>query len=171
MSDPNNNNGAGPSQPSLRDIAEPVAISPTIQEFRGERYWFRPTRRTFVRQLRGQKARLLSHAVYSAAHGDIPVGWHIHHIDRDRTNNALSNLEALSPEDHAAEHRDEQRTQGLLNGPQLDRGRRKPRPQELFTCTECGTEYLARRAHGLKTNRCCSHACHMRVYRRRKNNV
>lgn len=165
------NNGSGPSQPSLRDIAEAVAISPTIQEFMGERYWFRPTRRMFVRQLRGRKARLLSHAVYSTAHGDVPAGWHVHHVDRDRTNNVLSNLVALSPEDHAAEHRDEQRARGLLNGPRLDRGRRQPRLQELFACLECGTGYWARRAHGLKTNKCCSHACHMRAYRRRKNDV
>lgn len=149
-----------------------MVISPTIQEFRGERYWFRPHRRTFVRQLKGQKTRILSRDVYSAAHGDVPVGWQVHHKDRNRLNNELDNLVAMSPEDHAAEHREEQRAHGLRIGVlNFDRGRRKPRPQELFVCVECGSGYSARRCHGLKANKYCSRACNMRAYRRRKNNA
>lgn len=34
----------------------------------------------------------------------IPKGWHIHHIDGDRNNNDISNLEMLKPDDHAKKH-------------------------------------------------------------------
>ena len=34
----------------------------------------------------------------------IPDGWHIHHIDGDRFNNNLSNLECLPPKRHGERH-------------------------------------------------------------------
>ncbi len=42
--------------------------------------------------------------VWQCANGAIPVGHQIHHIDQNRTNNKLWNLEALRPAEHKREH-------------------------------------------------------------------
>jgi hypothetical protein len=42
--------------------------------------------------------------VWEDAHGPIPQGYHIHHIDLDTHNNALDNLACLSPSEHAQLH-------------------------------------------------------------------
>lgn len=42
--------------------------------------------------------------VWEEANGPIPEGWEVHHVDGDRFNNELSNLVAMSPEDHRAHH-------------------------------------------------------------------
>jgi hypothetical protein len=36
--------------------------------------------------------------------GTIPEGYHIHHIDNDRFNNTIENLECLNPSDHIKNH-------------------------------------------------------------------
>lgn len=47
---------------------------------------------------------LLHRAVYRGSHGDIPTGYHVHHIDFDPFNNDPGNLIALSPSEHARVH-------------------------------------------------------------------
>ena len=42
--------------------------------------------------------------VWSSAHGDIPSGHHIHHIDEDTSNNSVDNLRCLTPAEHSAQH-------------------------------------------------------------------
>lgn len=43
--------------------------------------------------------------IYEEHHNTkIPNGWHIHHIDGNRNNNDISNLEMLSPDEHAKKH-------------------------------------------------------------------
>ena len=42
--------------------------------------------------------------IYEQAHGPIPEGMHIHHIDGDKRNNALENLVALTPREHVRTH-------------------------------------------------------------------
>lgn len=42
--------------------------------------------------------------VWSEAHGPIPDGFHVHHIDGDRSNNALENLRAVSFAEHRRLH-------------------------------------------------------------------
>ncbi|MGR3315405.1 MAG: HNH endonuclease signature motif containing protein [Roseovarius indicus] len=42
--------------------------------------------------------------VWERANGPIPEGYQIHHLDSDRTNNKLRNLEALLPGDHKRAH-------------------------------------------------------------------
>ncbi len=43
--------------------------------------------------------------VWYCSFGVIPEGFHIHHKDGDKLNNRISNLECLSPSEHAKEHR------------------------------------------------------------------
>lgn len=41
---------------------------------------------------------------YLKEKGPIPIGFHVHHIDEDSTNNDINNLEVLSPEEHSKKH-------------------------------------------------------------------
>lgn len=45
--------------------------------------------------------------IYEEHHGIIPDGFHIHHLDGNPSNNDISNLIAISPEEHAILHNDE----------------------------------------------------------------
>src|ERR1017187_10388860 len=50
--------------------------------------------------------RRLHQAVWRATHGDIPKGCHIHHVDGNTLNNAIENLECVTPlrsEEHTSE--------------------------------------------------------------------
>lgn len=42
--------------------------------------------------------------VYREYYGDIPKGFHVHHIDRNNRNNSPENLEAITPSQHFARH-------------------------------------------------------------------
>lgn len=44
------------------------------------------------------------HIVYAWFHGEVPYGKQIHHIDGNCLNNAIDNLEALTPSEHRAKH-------------------------------------------------------------------
>lgn len=72
-------------------------VSDTIQEFQGLRYYL------CDRYFQKNGARL--HVkVWETSNGPTPDGWHIHHKDEDRSNNQLSNLEALPGPEHLALH-------------------------------------------------------------------
>jgi hypothetical protein len=45
--------------------------------------------------------------IYESHHGKIPKGYHIHHIDGNPFNNEISNLQCVSPEEHAEIHKNE----------------------------------------------------------------
>lgn len=51
-----------------------------------------------------QGPRYLHRDIWEAANGPIPDGWHVHHRDGDPSNNAVENLECVSPKDHASRH-------------------------------------------------------------------
>ena len=48
--------------------------------------------------------KALHREVWKEHNGEIPDGFHIHHIDGDPTNNDIENLECVTPEEHAARH-------------------------------------------------------------------
>lgn len=76
---------------------EVTVISPTIQEFDGQRYYL--CGKYFRR-----RAHLLHRMVWASAHGVIQKGMHIHHVDHDRTNNQLGNLHAMPMVEHLSHH-------------------------------------------------------------------
>lgn len=82
----------------------------------------------------------LHRAVWAAAHGEIPTGHHIHHIDGDTGNNAVENLECLTPKQHAAKHPwTEERIDRIAD--HLDRCRRLA---NVWHASEAGIEFHRR---------------------------
>nr|WP_255567496.1 HNH endonuclease [Corynebacterium sp. TAE3-ERU16] len=72
--------------------------------FQGRRYTIGVN--GYYRATEGDR-ELLHRAVWKHHRGDIPDGWDVHHIDHDKTNNAVENLHCLSKADHAALHASE----------------------------------------------------------------
>jgi hypothetical protein len=64
------------------------------------------------------KRTLLHRDVWEDAHGKIPKGWDVHHLDCDRENNALSNLEILPKAEHTRKYspHNNQYTRGRKKG-------------------------------------------------------
>lgn len=72
-------------------------VSDRAQDFNGERYYL--CGRYFQR--RGKR---LHRAVYEFHNGEIKKGFHVHHIDGDRSNNQIENLSLVAGRVHAAAH-------------------------------------------------------------------
>jgi NADH:ubiquinone oxidoreductase subunit len=70
-------------------------------DFNGERYTVRNT--GYYGRTRGKRT-LLHRDVWEASNGPIPSGWDIHHIDNDKTNNAVENLECLPKSEHTRKY-------------------------------------------------------------------
>ena len=64
------------------------------------KYYFKHTTRNSERK----GARQLHRAVWEFYNGEIPKGYHIHHIDGDIDNNDISNLECISASEHLSMH-------------------------------------------------------------------
>jgi len=56
-----------------------------------------------LHQTRGKRT-LLHRDVWEFYKGPIPKGWDIHHIDLDRENNAIENLECLPKAEHTSKY-------------------------------------------------------------------
>ena len=81
----------------LRPRPEP---GPT-QEFNGRSYSLKPT--GYYAQTSGER-RHMHRDVWEYHHGPIPPGWDVHHIDEDKSNNDIDNLECLPKADHTRLH-------------------------------------------------------------------
>lgn len=64
----------------------------------------RDERRAFVKVAEPNVWELRARLVWIEAHGQIPKGAHIHHVNRDKTDDRIENLELLTPTEHNAEH-------------------------------------------------------------------
>src|SRR5690606_28863109 len=65
----------------------------------------RNDQRAFVKVAEPNVWRLRAHVVYEEAHGPIPTGKVIHHVNHDSLDDRPENLVALSRADHLNEHR------------------------------------------------------------------
>ena len=162
---------------------QPTVISPTIQEFDGLRYYL--CGRYFQR-----KGVRLHRKVWEKNNGPIPDGYHVHHKNEDRTNNAPSNLELLpSPEHLGGRHGEASAERGresigkandaasVWHG--TDEGRRwhsehyerhlrsKLAEWVDVVCHECGAIWQTRFANSSYA-KFCSGACKARDLRRRR---
>jgi hypothetical protein len=89
-----------------------------IIEWSGKRWRRYPSsehtsNRTYFSRGTADRPIWLHRAVWADAHGPIPAGHHIHHIDGNPANNAVDNLQCLTPQQHADMHpwSDERRAQ------------------------------------------------------------
>lgn len=79
--------------------AYPHPIGPAWMDENG--YW-----RICIRGKDGRwKTRYLHRLIYEQAHGPIPPGHDIHHLDEDKANCSLSNLRSLPREAHMSWHK------------------------------------------------------------------
>lgn len=77
----------------------PAALPPVM--FNGAKYTLRNT--GYFGKTTGGRT-LLHRDLWEHHNGPIPDGYDIHHIDHDRTNNELSNLELIDRGEHARRH-------------------------------------------------------------------
>jgi hypothetical protein len=137
--------------------------------------------RVYYSPPRGSGLEQYHREIYKRHHGPIPDGYHVHHKDDDPFNNDPSNLVALSPPEHFAEHADEvlERNRGPRQQAHLadvrhlasewhrsDEGRAwhrehgartwEDREHVEYTCVTCGTKFLSRNPRGAKH---CSKQC------------
>lgn len=157
-------------------------LSETIQEFNGERFYLCG----FYFQHKGKR---LHRVVWEYHNGDIPNGYHVHHIDGDRTNNAIENLSLLQGSTHLKNHgaSEERRENGrrairlaIEVAPEWHRsaaGKKwhsehskkiwENRQEMEYTCTMCGRTYTTRHIYK-KGNHFCGNNCRARYGRRKR---
>lgn len=73
------------------------------QEFLGIKYYKKPQgyyKSEFVKY----GGKLLHRVVWEHFNGQIPSGFHIHHINGNKADNSIENLEAISASDHSTHH-------------------------------------------------------------------
>ena len=90
--------------------------------------------------------KLLHRAIWEAANGEVPEGCDIHHIDENKSNNSLENLQCLTVSEHCALHA---RKQGQCP------------PSVPCLCKQCGKEFLGKH-HDAQF---CSVACYSKWLR------
>ena len=74
-------------------------VSREIQYYKGKKYIRREGEKYF------KSHRFYLHrVVWEDNFGEIPQGYHIHHIDHDRSNNRISNLQCIKGSKHMSEH-------------------------------------------------------------------
>ena len=124
--------------------------------------------------------KFLHRAIWEDANGPIPKGYHIHHKDHDRGNNALENLEIVHGAEHLSRHhkghgrRPDAALVALVEWRKTDAGKTFHhemgkrnehflRQKKEFICECCGSKFTTE-PHG--RNRFCSNACRAKQRRR-----
>ena len=156
---------------------DPIPLSATAQEYRGERYY----RCGPYFQRKGKR---LHRAVWEDANGTIPDGFHVHHRDHNRSNNALSNLALMEAKKHLQHHYEprgisESARNAAAEWHRSESGREWHRKhyrenvaqmhkrKTTGTCQHCGSEYVVS-AHIAPNRKFCGPNCKARALRKRR---
>lgn len=157
------------------------------QEFNGIKFYQTSETDYFRHSVKG--TTLLMHRyVWEFYNCKIPKGYHVHHIDGDKSNNDISNLQLLKGAEHwglhgklLTEEEREWRRQNIVTkavpkavewhkseeGKQWHKqqvaNRRDNRTTRICTCLECGKEFSV---FSNKNSKYCSGACKARAYRK-----
>ena len=133
-------------------MSEFVDGPPSWREFQGRRFFFNHK----VGRYKDSTGLMLAKAVWCATNGPVPDGYDIHHINEDRADDALANLELRSSREHRAEHsfanghqQPEKRSAAAREAAKRAWASRKP---VVRICEECGEPYETRST----TSRFCS---------------
>ncbi len=156
----------------------PRVVSDTTQEFLGVRYY----RCGFYFQRKGSR---LHRAVWVSNRGPIPKGYHVHHKDGDRSNNAFDNLELLAASVHLSGHSkltgriSSEARSAAASWHRSEEGRAwhsrhyraviQPKMAEriALSCQHCGQAFEARRIF-VRQSKFCTPACKARALRKRR---
>lgn len=159
-----------------------IVVSDTIQEFMGARYYLCG----YYYQRKGKR---LHRAVWEYFNGEIPEGYHVHHIDENRANNDIENLSLMPGIEHINNHaKTEKRRENGRKAIRVaieiapewhhsDEGKawHSEHAKETWAkhgeheeiCTGCGKTFMSRDL-GHKGNHFCHPNCKARFYRRKK---
>lgn len=157
-------------------------VSPTIQTFNGESFYLCGS----YFQHRGKR---LHREVWRYHHGEIPKGYHVHHIDEDRSHNDIENLCLMTEHDHEVLHGAEEGRKQISrkNIEKAQEGARKwhgspeglayhsilgkenwtKRTTQTYTCSYCGKEFQTKRIYGKNVNHFCHNNCKAAFRRKR----
>ena len=81
---------------------------PDVLEWNGRRFTFHKGI-GYYRETSGDRT-LMHRAIWEHHNDTIPDGWDVHHVDGNRTNNSIDNLECLPKAEHTANHISERGT-------------------------------------------------------------
>ena len=98
----------------------------------------------------------LHRQIYIDNFGEIPKGFHIHHIDGDTENNSPDNLQALPPEVHATMYLKDMTDEELAAHKKRMSEAQLRRKQYEYECENCRKKFLSRRKGNV---RYCSKEC------------
>ena len=157
-------------------------ISNTVQKFNGESYYY--CGNYFQR-----KGKRLHRAVWEYHNGVIPTGYHVHHVDKNRANNAIDNLELISGAEHLSQHMYEPERveksrqsigkareaarkwhgspEGKAFHSQRGKDNWKVRAMHTYTCSYCGKEYQTKYVYPTGSNHFCHPNCKAKYRKRR----
>ena len=160
--------------------SDPIVIDGTKQWYRGTRYYLCG----FYFQRDGVRLHRL---VWSDVNGTVPKGWHVHHINHDRSDNRLENLALMEGREHAGHHGGEPTPARLAayqeavprlqaGNAKLTREQRSRAAREgwiacresmlgVIICAVCGKEYTTPRPTRTKF---CGNNCKARDLRARR---
>jgi ferredoxin len=127
----------------------------------------------------------LHREIWKSAHGPIPEGYEIHHVDENPLNNTLENLECLTAREHRRRHRQAYRSQRQLEhlrkirpaalvglakwkasaegiAALREQGRKvmEARPLLDFRCQHCGIPFRSKQARSMFCSPTCQQKAH-----------
>lgn len=125
----------------------------------GRGYYLRPDGYYQAKRYKGMDERSLHRKIYRDHHGSIPKGYHVHHVDGDRANNDIANLEALPAGQHIRHHRlGKPHPNPKLWRAIMAKGREamRNRPWVEYKCAQCGAGFVSQHCRPRKF---CGVAC------------
>lgn len=157
-------------------------ISETAQKFNGTTYYL--CGHYFQR-----KGHRLHRAVWEYHNGAIPSGYHVHHIDGDRSNNDITNLMLMDGHEHLSAHMNTPERKaankeniehareaarewhgspaGLEWHSKLGKENWQKRAIQTYTCSFCGQKFRTKHIYGKDSNHFCGPNCRAAFRRRR----
>ena len=150
--------------------------------FYNAKRWVKDNKKGYYHAHFGKTTKLLHRQVWEDNYGEIPKGYHIHHIDENKDNNTIDNLELLNMHEHLRNHFLNNVKKGILNPDEsLEKARVKAKewhsseegkkwhsihakeiankiPYVTKKCEYCGNEYKVKKSHAYES-KFCSNKC------------